>query len=91
MLEVAHPWKDAQFAVYDESWPKTDKTKLLSLAKLKADEEHTHAVLRAGLKILTGTGMNFGRSAKRGACNRTDGACNSSCSTRPIMPDSWGV
>ncbi len=54
VLEIAHPWKDAQFAIYDESWPKTDKSKLLSLAKLKADEEHTHAVLRAGIESFDG-------------------------------------
>ncbi len=50
ILEVKHPWNDAKFSVYDESWPKTDKAKLLSLAKLKADEEQTHAILKAGIE-----------------------------------------
>jgi len=54
ILAVPHPWKEAQIAVYDESWPKIDKTRLVSLAKLKADEEHTHAILKAGIEEFDG-------------------------------------
>ncbi len=50
ILDVAFPWKDVQIAIYDESWSKIDKTKLFSLEKLKSDEEHTHAILKAGIE-----------------------------------------
>lgn len=54
ILGSKHPWNDAQFSIYDESWGQTDKSKLLSLAKLKADEEHTHSILKAGIEDFEG-------------------------------------
>ncbi len=67
VLDVAHPWKDSQFKVYDDTWSQTDRSKLLSLAKLKADEEHTHAILKTGIEQFAGDWDDFWPERKAGS------------------------